>query len=306
MEIQSTGKFLSICAELNVCLWGFGDESYEVISCCQLCRPISKMISMKSSVIMAFEPNDTQMFRFDEELKDLVHIRTDTSDDHEGPITDIATFPAKNLYITGSVDGFVKIWNIKRQLIREIKFPEPVESVSFLNHEGDILVGHLGKTSAILAKDYMPEEILSLFAPDPEDVKRFFHSRRQLADGALYEQLKQADSNFKKLNMLSLTEKDGKSNEVADAKAAESMANTMTLASQHGQLKPKLDNFDNKRSVKIKKEEFEEDQSRDLEVVGSQAENSSSSDQEWDKFSHSALDIAPNATAGLLNRSQEA
>ncbi len=28
MEIQSTGKFLSICEELNMCLWGFEDESY--------------------------------------------------------------------------------------------------------------------------------------------------------------------------------------------------------------------------------------------------------------------------------------
>ena len=148
------------------------------------------MISLKSSVIMAFDPNDTQMFRFDEELQDLVHIRTDTSDDHEGPITDIGTLPAKNLYISGSVDGLVKIWNVKRELIREIKFPEPVETATFLNYEGDILVGHLGKTSSVLAKDYLPEERPSLFAPDAEDVKHFFHSRRQLADSALYEQLK--------------------------------------------------------------------------------------------------------------------
>jgi hypothetical protein len=68
MEIQSTGKFVSICVELNICLWGFENESYQVFSCTQLYRPVLKMISMKSSVVMAFHPNDTQMFRFDEEL----------------------------------------------------------------------------------------------------------------------------------------------------------------------------------------------------------------------------------------------
>jgi len=117
--------------------------------------------------------------------------------------------------------------------------------------------------------------------------------------------------------MLSSNKKDGKSNEVVDAKAAESMANTMTLTSQHDQLKPKIDNSDKKRNMKIKgdgiviigiQEEFDEDQSRDSSVphgriVGSKAGNSSSSDQEWDEFSHSALEIAPSTTEGLLNRS---
>ena len=139
----------------------------------------------------------------------------------------------------------MKIWNVKRELIREIKFPEPVESVTFLNYEGDILVGHLGKTSSVLAKDYLPEEIPSLFAPDIEDVKHFFHSRRQLANSALYEQLMQADSNFKKQNLLPSNKKDGKSNEVIDAiPAVESLANTMT--SQHDLRKSKIENSDKK------------------------------------------------------------
>ena len=63
-------------------------------------------------------------------------------------------FPGKNLIISGSLDGFVKVWNIKKELIREIKFPEPVYSVSFLNKDGDIIVGHLGKVSTVSHKDY--------------------------------------------------------------------------------------------------------------------------------------------------------
>jgi hypothetical protein len=44
-------------------------------------------------------------------------------------------------------------------MLREIKFPEPINSVSFLNELGDILVGHAGKISIIKRKDYVSEEI---------------------------------------------------------------------------------------------------------------------------------------------------
>ena len=32
-------------------------------------------------------------------------------------------------YVTGGEDGFVKVWNHEKQLVREIKFPEPVTFV---------------------------------------------------------------------------------------------------------------------------------------------------------------------------------
>jgi len=35
------------------------------------------------------------MFRFDEELQDLVHIKTDTTFEHENDITDLGCFPEK-------------------------------------------------------------------------------------------------------------------------------------------------------------------------------------------------------------------
>ena len=45
--------------------------------------------------------------------------------------------------------GFVKIWNQKKELIREISFGEPISSVQFLNQEGDILIAHGNKVSFI-------------------------------------------------------------------------------------------------------------------------------------------------------------
>lgn len=60
--------------------------------------------------------------------------------------------------MTGAKDGLIKVWNIKKEMIREIKFPEPITAVSFLNHRGDILVGHVGKVSSVMAADYKPFE----------------------------------------------------------------------------------------------------------------------------------------------------
>jgi len=114
---------------------------------------------MNDSLLMTFKSGEGQLFKYDEDLDDLVFIRTDTSFDHDRKVHDLEVFPKKNLFISGSMDGFAKVWNIKKELIREIKFPEKVFSVSFLNRDGDILVGHHGKVSMVSHEDYNPFEI---------------------------------------------------------------------------------------------------------------------------------------------------
>jgi WD40 repeat protein len=189
---------LTICEELNICLWGFKDNKSSIISFNQMYRPISNIISMKNVLLVAFKPCDTQVFRYDQELEDLVHIKTDTTFEHESEITDVDTFPEKNLFISGSMDGFVKVWNAKKEMIREIKFPEPVYSVSFLNKDCDILVGHLGKVSTVSHKDYVPYEIAKLYQPNAEDVNTFFLRKRTRADSDLFVQLKMKDDELKR------------------------------------------------------------------------------------------------------------
>ena len=46
--------------------------------------------------------------------------------------------------LTACGDGLVKIWNAKKELIREIQFNEPIVSAIFLNSDADVLVGHAG------------------------------------------------------------------------------------------------------------------------------------------------------------------
>ena len=79
--------------------------------------------------MFAFQSSDLQLFKFDQEQEDLFFLKCNPGFEHEKEVTSLECFPEKNLIISGSLDGFVKVWNIKKELIREIKFPEPVTSV---------------------------------------------------------------------------------------------------------------------------------------------------------------------------------
>jgi hypothetical protein len=58
---------------------------------------------------------------------------------------------SSGLLLTCCREGLIKVWNEKKELLREIKFNEPVVSAMFLNSQGDIVVGHEGQLSVIRA-----------------------------------------------------------------------------------------------------------------------------------------------------------
>lgn len=93
------------------------------------------------------------------------------------------------LFVTGGKDGLVKVWNIKKELIREIKFPEPITSVCFLNKQADLLIGHVGKVSTVFAKDYKPFEIEELANPTIEEIKKFMSDKTVVTD-SIFKKLK--------------------------------------------------------------------------------------------------------------------
>lgn len=76
---------------------------------------------------------------------------------------------AKGLLLTCCSDGLIKVWNEKKELIREIKFNEPVVSAKFINNDGDIVVAHAGQLSIIKAADYEPFEKMQA---DPKEILR--------------------------------------------------------------------------------------------------------------------------------------
>ena len=107
-------------------------------------------------------------------------------------------YPERNLFISASLDGHAKVWNIKKELIREIKFPESVRSATFLDDGCDILVGHQGRISLVSSKDYVPDEIKRLYAPTQEDMKNFCQRRRKVATCEIFEGLKLKDDEMRR------------------------------------------------------------------------------------------------------------
>ena len=191
---------------MNICLWGFRDHRSYVLSSSQMYRPLDQIERLGSNIMMGFKSGDLQFFRFDEEEQDLVWIKTDNTFEHYKTITDLGSFEDKNLFISGDIDGLVKVWNIKKDLLREIKFPEPVYSVSFLNDEGDIIVGHYGKVSTVSFAGYAPDEISRLYQPKQEDIFNFYNKKKRVADSDTYYGLKLKDDEIKRQNMLLLNQ----------------------------------------------------------------------------------------------------
>ena len=74
------------------------------------------------------------------------------------------------MIVTADIEGLIKIWNYKKELIREIKFYETVSAVSFMNKEGDILVGHNGQLSKIAVADYNPFQFPSMLGCTNEEL----------------------------------------------------------------------------------------------------------------------------------------
>lgn len=62
--------------------------------------------------------------------------------------------PHRRLIVTSDNGGSVKIWSLEKRFLREIQFPKQIDSVCFLNREGDILVAHEQRISKIRYETY--------------------------------------------------------------------------------------------------------------------------------------------------------
>ena len=96
---------------------------------------------------------------WDPEEGNQAKLESDNSDEHEDPITCFDVLQSKGLYVTGDKSGLVKIWNCKKQLVREIKFVEEISSVCFLGGERDLIVGHSGNLSRLNYVDYQNKKM---------------------------------------------------------------------------------------------------------------------------------------------------
>jgi WD40 repeat protein len=119
---------------------------------------------------MAFKNGDSQIFTWNEEEKEMYKINCDKKDEHDDELMSVDMLYSKGLFVSGGKDGLIKVWNFRKELVREIKFPEPITAVCFLNPQGDILVGHIGKVSSVMSADYKPFESKELTAFKEGDI----------------------------------------------------------------------------------------------------------------------------------------
>ena len=77
--------------------------------------------------------------------------------DHETIVLSIDVHLRLGLCATGDREGLIKIWNKKKEIVREIKFTDSITAICFLNKEADLLIGHGCNLSRVYAKDYIPK-----------------------------------------------------------------------------------------------------------------------------------------------------
>lgn len=132
---------------------------------------------------MCFKGGGSEVLVWDHDLKQLNRsTKGDKSDEHEDAITCCDALPSLGRFVSGDKDGLVKIWNAKKQLIREIKFVEAVNSAAFLNEQGDIIVGHSGNLSRLNSVNYMDRKMLV----NDQDLEEFMAAREEV-DEAWFE-----------------------------------------------------------------------------------------------------------------------
>ena len=102
---------------------------------------------------MSFKSGDTEQFSWHDSSKQMNRLKFDKLDEHDTEITSIDVHLKLQLYLTTSNDCLVKLWTFMKELVREIKFPEPINAAIFYNEVGDILVAHGTKMSTIKASD---------------------------------------------------------------------------------------------------------------------------------------------------------
>jgi len=77
----------------------------------------------------------------------------------------------------------LRIFNERKDLLKEIRFPQEITSVLFMNKRGDLLVAHNTKVSTLPVEDLGLEKVDCKNYPcDVENLKAFYKSAGRLRD----------------------------------------------------------------------------------------------------------------------------
>eukprot|EP00347_Sterkiella_histriomuscorum_P023301 403335171 len=151
------------------------------------------LIELNDFLIFGFESGTTEIFKWDVNQRELNFFKTEKSEDHDQKLLCIDTLHSHSYFLTVAQDKIVKVWNIKKDLIREIKFTDQITQAVFANQSADIIVAHKGKMSIIYAKEYQPFENQQEIMNEHDD----FLKIKVVATDNLFKRLKQEEDDLR-------------------------------------------------------------------------------------------------------------
>ena len=98
------------------------------------------------------------------------------------------------MFVSGGPDATVKIFNVKKEIFKEVRFPQPVTGVVFMNPAGDLMISHNEKVSVVYYTELqMPKRPTRLTT----DELAKFVARRQKATWKTFARMKLYEDSLK-------------------------------------------------------------------------------------------------------------
>ncbi|XP_064610519.1 uncharacterized protein LOC135474835 [Liolophura sinensis] len=142
-------------------LYPFAEEALAPLMSFYCGHTPSHMVMMKSALCVAFHDHSSATYSV--VLYNLItKNRSDhqPNDDHQDTITGLTACHKLRLFATSSLDGTVRIWSDKNQLLRVLRLGVSPHSIGFCNQQGDLLLGIGLHVSKIPHTVYLPKKYL--------------------------------------------------------------------------------------------------------------------------------------------------
>lgn len=137
-----------------------------------LLLPIKSPNVVKERFLVIFTTGESELFEFDIAADKLYWLETEKDCEHDCRVTGFDFNVQRQLMVTCDEKGAIRVWNRDKRFLREISFPTKIDSVSFLNTRGDLLVAHAQRISVVHFQTYWTKTFdyfgLTQSSQDPE------------------------------------------------------------------------------------------------------------------------------------------
>ncbi|CAF2907363.1 unnamed protein product [Rotaria sp. Silwood2] len=161
---SSADQIISCGADLIIRIWRvfpYAVESLSVVRSIFCALPPIHLTIVKNSLAVAFREESTLthslMVYNLENNERFDHL---PENDHCDKISAISGCSKLKLIATGSLDGTLRIWNGKNQLIRMIVIHDNIHSLHFSNESGDLILGISDHLYKMHHSSYLPKAII--------------------------------------------------------------------------------------------------------------------------------------------------